>query len=69
MTAVSTPVQRLFSFVGSNVGGWLVDRIEAIAGAPLLPAHRLSVTAQAAPDHPADAAWVLRGITSNVRCT
>jgi len=58
---------RLFSFMGSDTGLWRVAAMKAVAGEPLLAARRLEITS--GPEIPSgpQAAWVLRGITSNER--
>jgi hypothetical protein len=56
------------AFVGAGTGKWRVERLETIAGEPLGSASHLDVlegTASAA--RRVDAAWVLRGVTSNER--
>src|SRR5215467_1294317 len=56
------------SFVGASTGVWCVERLETVAGAPLAPASRLEVIEGPGAARPAgDAAWVLRGVTSNER--
>ena len=58
---------RLFSFIGGDTGLWRVARIEAIVGEPLPVTRRLEIApGPEAPSTP-QAAWVLRGITSNER--
>ena len=58
---------RLFAFMGGDTGRWRVTGMEAIAGEPLPAARRLEIAS--GPGIPSDtqAAWVLRGITSNER--
>jgi len=58
---------RMFTFRGGDTGRWRVTEMEAIAGEPLPGARRLAIAS--GPDIPADpqAAWALRGITSNER--
>ncbi len=58
---------RLFSFMGGDAGLWRVTKMEARVGEPLPAARRLEIASSA--DIPPDpqAAWVLRGITSNER--
>jgi hypothetical protein len=53
--------------MGGDTGPWRVATIEAITGAPLPSASRLSIVS--GPEIPVGphAAWVLRGITSNER--
>ena len=57
---------RLFGFAGGAGGAWRVTECRAIAGAPLAQVTRLGVLEGEAASA-ADAAWVLRGITSNER--
>ena len=58
---------RLFSFIGGGTGPWRVAQMETRIGAPLPAARRLAIASS--PETPSDpqAAWVLRGITSNER--
>ena len=58
---------RLFSFMGGDKGRWRVSAMKTIVGEPLPAARRLEIAS--GPETPADlqAAWVLRGITSNER--
>ena len=58
---------RLFSFIGGDTGPWCVTEMKVMAGEPLPAARRLAIAPSS--DTPADpqAAWVLRGITSNER--
>jgi hypothetical protein len=56
------------AFVGGGPGRWRVERLETVAGAPLASVSHLDVLEGAASArHPVDAAWVLRGVTSNER--
>jgi len=56
------------SFVGASTGTWSIERLDTVAGSPLAPASRLGVIeGPAAARPPEDAAWVLRGVTSNER--
>jgi chlorite dismutase len=59
------------AFVGSSAGPWMIERVNAVTGAALPPAARLTVLEgpSAARAAAPDAAWVLRGVTSNVRYT
>jgi len=58
---------RLFSFMGGDTGPWRVATMKAIVGEPLPAAKRLEIASSAeVPPNP-QAAWVLRGITSNER--
>lgn len=58
---------RLFSFIGGDTGPWRVAGMEARVGESLPAARRLAIASS--PEIPSDpqAAWVLRGITSNER--
>lgn len=60
---------RLFSFVGGGIGLWRIVRTETIVGAPLPEARRLMVVSGTEMPPEINAAWVLRGITSNERYT
>ena len=56
------------AFVGGSTGTWGIERLETVAGSPLAPASRLAVVEGSRAAGPAgDAAWVLRGVTSNER--
>ncbi len=58
----------LVAFVGADAGRWSIERLEAISGAALAPAKRLTVLeGSVVPDRDEGAAWVLRGVTSNER--
>lgn len=58
----------LVSFAAGATGPWIVESIAAIAGAPLAAAGRLAVSE--GPDAPPpESAWVLKGVTSNLRYT
>ncbi len=56
---------RLFGFAGGEVGPWRVVQMIAVAGEPLAHVSRLNVVQSAAPA--GEAAWFLRGVTSNER--
>ena len=58
---------RLFSFIGGDTGSWRVAEMKALVGEPLPAARKIEIVP--GPDTPADsqAAWLLRGITSNER--
>jgi len=58
---------RLFSFIGGDTGPWRVAKMEVLVGEPLPAARKIEIVPGS--DTPADpqAAWVLRGITSNER--
>src|ERR1700738_2737792 len=56
------------AFVGASSGTWRVERQETVAGEPLTRVARLEVVEGLGAGPPgADAAWVLRGVTSNER--
>ena len=58
----------LVTFAGGEIGSWVVERLDTVAGKPLDGASRLEVV-----EGPASSlsdgkpAWVLRGVTSNER--
>jgi hypothetical protein len=55
-------------FVGAGTGRWSIERLETVAGTPLAPASHLEVIEGLGAARPAaDAAWALRGVTSNER--
>jgi hypothetical protein len=58
---------RLFDFIGGAQGTWRIDRIAAVTGDSLPAAARLQLAAAGGAIHSVDAAWRLRGITSNER--
>jgi chlorite dismutase len=58
---------RLFTFVGGEIGPWRVVSMETIAGEPLANVTRLNVVNGAVDTLLESAAWLLRGITSNER--
>lgn len=57
----------LAAFVGGASGPWRVQRIEAVVGEPLPAAERVAVLEGEKAGFPAEADWVLRGVTSNER--
>ncbi|MES2563701.1 MAG: chlorite dismutase family protein [Pseudomonadota bacterium] len=62
------PLERLFNFIGGEVGLWIVDSVQAVVGEPLCEVPRVSVIAAASiKPLPSGAAWLLCGITSNER--
>lgn len=67
MSTTTPYVERLFNFVGGDSGSWLVDRIQPVVGEPLAAVPRLSVVPGSMPVLSHNAAWALRGITSNDR--
>ena len=58
---------RLFSFMGGDTGPWRVIKMDAIVGKPLPAASRLAIASGSESPPDSQAAWVLRGITSNER--
>lgn len=60
---------RLFSFIGGDTGPWRVSGMEAVVGEPLPAASRLAIAPDSGIPSDPQAAWVLRGITSNERYT
>lgn len=54
------------TFVAGSVGEWRVDRVTTLCGDPLPPAPRIAMVEG---DGPGEAAWRLRGVTSNRRYT
>jgi len=58
---------RLFSFIGGDTGSWRVAEMKTLVGEPLPAARKIEIVPSS--DTPANpqAAWVLRGITSNER--
>ncbi|MEQ1591676.1 MAG: chlorite dismutase family protein [Thiobacillaceae bacterium] len=58
---------RLFSFMGGDTGLWRVTEMKVIVGEPLPAARRLAIASGSAVPSDPQAAWVLRGITSNER--
>jgi len=55
------------AFVGARTGGWRVERLETIAGEPLASVSHVDVLEGLSAARRVDAAWVLRGVTSNER--
>jgi chlorite dismutase len=55
------------AFVGAETGGWRVERLETVVGLPLASASHLEVLEGSSAVPQVDAAWVLRGVTSNER--
>ena len=58
---------RVFSFVGGEVGQWRVVSIRTVVGDALAHVERLNILAGAVPQVPEGATWLLRGLTSNER--
>ena len=64
------PRPLLVSFIASGQGAWRIERIDTIVGESLPAADRLEVVESPSPPSLSVApAWVLRGVTSNVRYT
>jgi chlorite dismutase len=58
----------LVAFAGGDGGGWGVERLDPVAGAPLEPVPKLEVIeGAAAAALGRSPVWVLRGVTSNER--
>lgn len=66
MQTPSTPLPRLFHFLGGNTGPWRVNRHEVVAGEDLPAVARVLVSAEP-PRRFEGTGWSLRGITSNER--
>jgi len=62
------PPPLLVTFAAGPTGSWQIDRLATVVGDPLPPAARLAVLEGQQPPPP-DAAWLLRGSTSNPRYT
>jgi chlorite dismutase len=65
MSTSHSPTPRLFSFIASDLGPWKIERMQAVVGAPLPTASKLSM--MAGREFSPTAAWQLSGITSNER--
>src|SRR5262245_44969155 len=63
------PPPLLVSFIASGQGAWRIERIDTIVGESLPAADRLEVVESPSPSLSVAPAWVLRGVTSNVRYT
>ena len=59
----------LVAFVASSQGTWQIERIEAVVGESLPNADRLEVVESPSVSSSIQPAWVLRGVTSNLRYT
>jgi len=56
------------AFAGGSTGIWSIERLDTVAGQPLLAASRLELVEGPAAARPVKAAvWTLRGVTSNER--
>jgi len=58
---------RLFTFVGGEIGFWRVVEVKPVIGETLADVKRLNVVNGAVPVEPDAAKWLLRGVTSNER--
>ncbi|MEO6782557.1 MAG: chlorite dismutase family protein [Bradyrhizobium sp.] len=63
------PPPLLVTFVAGTTGMWQVDRVGPVAGETLTIAVRLAVLEGTGAAPPPEAAWALRGVTSNPRYT
>jgi chlorite dismutase len=63
------PPPLLVTFAAGASGTWRVDRINTVIGDGLPAAERLAVLEGSDTQAPTEAAWVLRGVTSNTRYT
>jgi chlorite dismutase len=63
------PPPVLVTFAAGASGTWRVDRINTVIGDGLPAAERLAVLEGSDTQAPTEAAWVLRGVTSNTRYT
>ena len=61
--------QRLFTFVGGDMGVWHITHMEAVIGDVLESAKRIDIISGQIPETRADFQWSLRGVTSNERYT
>ena len=59
----------LVSFIASSQGVWRIERIDAVVGESLPRADRLEVVESPSVNASIQPAWVLKGVTSNVRYT
>ena len=61
---------REFTFVGGSIGSWRITKLSAVRGEGLPAARHVAVFEGSAPVlRPAEADWVLRGVTSTERYT
>ncbi|QDT67025.1 chlorite dismutase family protein [Calycomorphotria hydatis] len=60
---------RLYSFVGGEVGEWAVTGMTAVTGKPLESVSRLQVRNGDLAETTSESTWVLRGVTSHQRYT
>jgi len=59
----------LVSFIAGNQGAWRIESIDAVVGESLPSADRLEVIESPSVSSSVHPAWLLRGVTSNVRYT
>jgi chlorite dismutase len=59
----------LVSFVAGSQGAWRIERIDAVVGESLPKADRLEVVESPTINLSVKPAWMLRGVTSNLRYT
>jgi chlorite dismutase len=59
----------LVSFIAGNQGAWRIESIDAVVGESLPSADRLEVIESPSVSSSVRPAWLLRGVTSNVRYT
>ncbi len=65
-TSPSNP--RLVSFVGGDIGEWLVTICRAVVGEPLNPVNRIVIQCDGdVASSTTGSQWILRGVTSNER--
>lgn len=61
--------ERLFNFVGGEIGPWHIVQFNTLIGQPLPHAQRLNIVRNLHPIPSEGASWSLRGLTSNERYT
>ena len=59
----------LSTYLAGGSGPWRIDAITPVVGESLLAAERLDISESRDVRPPADAVWVLRGVTSSIRYT
>ncbi len=62
-------VENLVNFIGGSEGVWAVEKMEAIAGAPLDTVSHMDIINGEFDVLTRESAWVVRGVTSNSRYT
>lgn len=60
---------RFYTFVGGNAGRWRVDDIKSVVGHGMESVSRVEIINDNLTQPPSQAAWSLRGVTSNQRYT